>query len=195
LEFLSAIREEISDASDTEELPPPRRNHVHIFKKTKEGGDSLSWVGAAHAGNIPIRASLSASACLSLQVALFLLTEKNTDEPIQTPRDTIIDLLTGAIFIPTYLRADYHSIAETAAASLLYKKQTHPKPTEIPLIGPQDAFHLGFQLMEQAANPDYKIAIHDLTRAILERTIPVEYQLPKENLEKFGRIEKLTFPP
>jgi hypothetical protein len=190
MEFFTPTREEISDASDAEELPPFKKLlPAIVFRKQKKTEDSLTWVGAAHAGNIPIRCAISASVCICLETALWLL-QKVPETTVTASQHKIIELLTGALFIPTYFRADYHSIAETAAGSLFYKKYTQKNHSEVPFIGPKDALQVGLQWMAQAIDPQYQEAINNRVTAILKETLYVDYQFDKTTQMRLGRIER-----
>jgi len=173
--FAGVDRAELSDGSDSElelESHAPRRLPKKIFDIKKDSGTN-TWVGAAHLAGVPVRASVSGTVTLSLAATAALLQQPGTLLSEETAH-----LLAGVLFIPTYERGDYHSIAETAAGVQTYvatKTVRQAGNNSGPVLSPQAAFRSGLNLMAEATNPLYRPSMKQLNHALIRSTLHVAY--------------------
>ena len=157
--FVGPQRDELSDGSDCESpVKRPPRIPSKIFKKTKKQKETLTWVCAAQAGNVPIRYAPSGTITLSLAAASALLGYNPRESNVRE-----LELLAGMLLIPTYERGDYHTIAETTAGSDYFLSHQVTAPSRISKIqNPKKAFTRGIDLMAQSVDIPYKAAIENL---------------------------------
>lgn len=168
-------RGELSDVSDAEsehDMPIQERLPKQAFPKIKKDGNTRTWVYAAQLGNIPIRYSISGTACLNLAAAEWLLSDvKNISKELE--------LLAGAVIIPTYHRADYHSVAEVMAG--VQHQIDHRFKRDLALLQPQEALSRGLHLIAEATDPQFQDRIKLLSKVVIQSTTHVEYTSKKKN--------------
>ncbi len=181
-EFQGSLREDLSDASDSESDIPANGERLPRAKFYKTHQNAETWVHAAKRGNISVRLGVSGTVGLSLAVAEMLLKESDPNTEV-TQKE--LELLIGAIFIPTYVRGDYHSIAETISGAqhyLAYRQQCK-KPVKA-VLSPQEAFGKGLELLTQAVDTPYKDLLGDLSENLLRNTQYVPYTYPSSRLQR-----------
>lgn len=162
--LLTNFRPELSYASDVDDDSPLNRIQGGVYGKTRDDGKK-TWFGAAEAGGIPFRASISASALISLATlkALLPVADSNT-----------LTLLAGTLIVPTYHRADYHSIAETGAAFQHYLDECDGNNDRV--LTPHQALAKGLTLMTECVDLQYKESVQVLNQKILASTRDVGYE-------------------
>ncbi len=176
------VRDDISECSDLdatdfqEELRPPLKEYYLTMPyqyPIRQGytlqGDIQtlwqdSWVFQAKQSNVPTRSLVSSSASLCMGTVMWILDESQTF--IETKE---MAWLGSLLFIPTYHRSDYHSVAETAAGIFHYvitgilRKYYAPLP-------PKQALGIGLAWLSRAIDVDYRPETERLCKRILEST-------------------------
>lgn len=111
---------DISDLSDKEDDTTPEKAHgseISFHVSLNEDLELKTWPCAAKQSGVPFRAHISGTVPLCLTVLDQLYNQCNNDW-FFTERNC--QMLSGCIFLPTYERADYHTIAETAAGVMFF---------------------------------------------------------------------------
>lgn len=168
-QLISNPREEISDGSDTEDLPAPRRLGGMVFWK-RSNNRCTTWAGAAHEGNVPVRLGISGTTLHSLAVIEWLFGKAPGKLEIKT-----LELLVATLIIPTYHRGDYHTIAETSAAFQHFVATRPGGNASNAVLSPQQALKRGLELMERAVTNLYQMDIRSLGSEILSETVDIPY--------------------
>lgn len=180
-------REDLSEGSGVEEesLPSRRLNAVVFVKKL---GRDRTWVGAADEGNIPTRLGISGSTVICLSTIEWLLGKSPGELDQQT-----VELITGVLLLPTFIRGDYHSVAEIAAALqhfLACRKGGDPSTA---VLSPQAALKKGLNLLHLTIDPNFKGSVEEISLHILKSTKSVEYPYTEE--ERPGAATLPFYPP
>lgn len=176
--FLAPLRDELSDVSDSEDNQPTPRICGQLYRKTGKGGKK-TWVGVAKMSGVDVRASISASALLCLAaIEAFLAPERTINSVCVRRKLKLLDtdtlsLLAGTLIIPTYHRADYHSIAETGAAVQHYLAERAGQKDAV--LTPRQAFAKGLDLMTQCVDAPYQEPARELSKATLATTREVPF--------------------
>ena len=158
-EFLGDRRDELSDGSDLEEdLKPCARGPRLIFEKRKL---LTTWAYAAKEGNVPVGGPTSGTASLALAAADWLLADTDLFQSQEN-----VEIFTGAVLIPTYLRADYHVVAETFAGHDHYVN-SHFNHDEQSFVSPYQALEGGLQLLNRGVKEEFQAAVAELNQRIL----------------------------
>ncbi len=183
-EISGTERAELSDVSDAEEdTPVQQKLERQVFFRTKHNGNTRSWAYVAQLGNVPLRYGVSGTAALNLAAAEWLLSD--TDSPITSEE---LKLLAGVLIVPTYHRADYHSVAEVMVG-VQYQVDHHSN--KIPeILSPQEALKRGLSLVVEATDPQFRDEAGILSEEIIKSTNPVTYISQKtiKNPSKFTYI-------
>lgn len=172
--FISLGRQEISSASDTDEESSKGTFHS-IFNKRIES--KKTWVGAANEGNIQTRLGISGTSLISLSTIEWLFGKS----PGKLDQETI-ELLVGVLILPTYIRGDYHSVAEVAAALQHFLASRQGGDPSTAVINPQPALKKGLELLKSAVDPKYEKAIEIVSLGILRKTKDIPYKNPPATL-------------
>ncbi|ARB91242.1 hypothetical protein [Legionella longbeachae] len=151
---------DVSEASeaDQEDLLPQTPLPERKFQRYNDG-TNLSWIGAADESNVPVRAHTSGTAPLTLAAMDAVLSSQGGPDYSHDTQDRDkLRTLAGALIIPTFLRGDFHSIAETYAGVEYYVEARSKKATgstvTIQPIQPSDAFRGALKLMGNACTTD-----------------------------------------
>lgn len=147
----------VSTASevDNEDKYPKKNLDSRTFRKNVDE-ETRSWVGAALESGIAIRGHTSGTCPLAM-AAIDGLCRTGTSPDTWLMDDENFKQLAGALFIPTFVRGDYHSIAETAAGVHHYLNErainAHDTTRKNEPMKPYRAFSEALSMMTQAATP------------------------------------------
>lgn len=179
-EDITLLPEDVSEVSEAEDVAIKKPQQVMASRTFKQYNESpelkdvaqeekLSWVGAAKAANIPVRAHTSGTTSILLgALAGICKTDLSTDdyqEQIDCSdvlnTEANIKLIAGALVVPTFLRGDYHTTAETFAGVTHFIDQTVGKK-EKKQLQPFEAFEGGLQLLQNSCS-DEKVEGFDMS--------------------------------
>lgn len=107
--------DELSDDEDSLFRGAPDTRIPPAYYKVNNEDNQPSWIAQAREQDIPVRRHVSGTSALSMAAAMGLLCQADqSNAPPFSCEQEARDFFT-ALFIPKYLRSDYHSIAETQA--------------------------------------------------------------------------------
>lgn len=149
---------DISEASG-EDVPafPTAKLGVKAYK-TDNGNGNLTFPGAALKNNISICGHVSGTAPSTLSAVDGLLSYDGSDVTDILPTLGDYQKLAGAMFAAPYLRANFHTPAETHVGLIFYLDcmKFNIDVNNIEIIQPRDAFIGGLELLYSAANTENK---------------------------------------
>ncbi len=156
--MIHAEQEDVSSASaGVEEVDKlPQKSMESRYFRKHVTGEHLSWIGAAVAGNVPVRGHTSGTCPLTM-AAVDGLCATGDSPDTWLADDKHFKELAGVLVISTFQRGDYHTIAETACGVHHYLNDRAIKNGEeidnSPLQ-PYDAFCEGLSMLKSACTTD-----------------------------------------
>lgn len=144
---------DVSSASEVEftaRKPKIKLDSRRFNYKTKK--NTLSWPAMAKKGGIPVRGNTSGTCplCMSAIEGLYSSGNSSSQDNLS---DNDLKQLVGALLIPTFLRGDYHTFAETAAGIVHYLQERSIKNGEITQnnpVHPYDCYRQALEIMTSA---------------------------------------------
>jgi hypothetical protein len=172
LEFYSDFRQEISDVSGGEETFTPRRPPQKKFLRVSPSCKSPTWVSCANQGGISVRTAVSSSITIALSTIEWLFNwhyQKGL-------HSKCIEMFAGVIFLPTYIRSDYHTLGETAAGLKHYLSSRRDSDQDEAVLSPKDALAEGLRVMNLALDPKYQKEFEIISSKIIHSARHVSYE-------------------
>lgn len=187
--YVEAYADDVSDVSDMEddgEKKPKKKLPSNYFKvRLNPLREGYTWAAAAQKGHIPIRGHVSGTTPLALSI-INCLYNREQNPWLQDKENT--RTLAGALLLPSYVRGDFHSIAETTAGVEYYLQV---RATEAPIpYSPQQCFQFGLQYMANATHDEANSTLEALIPYVISKTESLSVMINPNLEEAFAIIHQ-----
>ncbi len=186
--ILPEIREDLSEGSDIdlddfqESLQKPSNFLGKTFPSFMRYKNTFisTWAHSAQQSNIPIRLLVSSSASICAGTVCWLLSESK-----ELSNSENINSLCALLFIPTYYRAHYHTIAETAAGIYHYTVCKGNNQTFYLPLSPQESLSFALRMLIRVVDRDLRSDVEKLCVDIFKKTKTIRPYLANVGLDVF----------